>query len=68
MTSWETVVVNADIRTMDLANPRAEAISFSDGRILYVGNESLGRGRTGWVASRPLRTRAVVALSPIVET
>jgi len=47
MTSWETVVVNADIRTMDLANPRAEAISFSDGRILYVGNESRVLAKTG---------------------
>lgn len=39
MAGKATVLVNADIRTMEPGRPRAEALSFSRGRILGVGKE-----------------------------
>jgi len=42
-----TVVVNADIRTMEPRRPRAEACSFSKGRIIDVGTERAVLAKAG---------------------
>jgi predicted amidohydrolase YtcJ len=42
-----TVLLNADIRTMDARRPRAEACSFSKGRILDIGAERAVLARAG---------------------
>ena len=39
MTSRTTVLVNGAVHTMDEKAPQAEALSFSNGRILHVGTE-----------------------------
>ncbi|UXA12917.1 amidohydrolase [Mycobacterium sp. SMC-8] len=39
-TSGSGVIVNADIRTLDAARPRAEAVSWADGRITAVGTSA----------------------------
>jgi len=46
-----TVLVNADIRTMDRKRPHAEAVSFSRGRIQEVGKERAVLARAGHDAS-----------------
>ena len=42
--SADTIVINARIRTMDAARPRAEALAIRDGRILALGNMDEIRG------------------------
>ena len=42
-----TVLVNADIRTMDRKRPRAEAVSFARGRIVEVGKERAVLAKAG---------------------
>ena len=42
-----TVLVNADIRTMDRKRPRAEAVSFARGRILEAGKQSAVLAKAG---------------------
>ncbi len=36
----DLILINADIRTMDAAHPRAEAIAVRDGRILALGSDA----------------------------
>lgn len=40
ITSASGLIVNADIRTLDAARPRAEAVSWADGRITAVGTSA----------------------------
>ena len=48
MTTPDLIVLNADIRTMDAARPRAEALAVRDGRILALGsNEDMRALRNG---------------------
>ena len=51
----DTILINARIRTMDAARPRAEALAIRDGRILALGNMDEIRG----LATR--RTRVIDA-------
>ena len=50
LTSPDLIVLNADIRTMDVARPRAQALAVRDGRIVAVGDNdsvrALKNGRT----------------------
>jgi len=43
-TSPDLIVLNADIRTMDVAHPRAEALAVRDGRIVGLGRSDEIRG------------------------
>jgi predicted amidohydrolase YtcJ len=49
-TAPDAIVLNADIRTMDAARPRARALAIADGRIVAVGDDAdvraLANGRT----------------------
>ena len=40
MSAADLIITNADIRTMDGALPKADAIAIKDGRVLAVGRES----------------------------
>ena len=42
-----TLIINADIVTMDVAYPAAQAMAFRDGRILAIGTEEAVRGKIG---------------------
>ncbi len=47
MPSADLIIVNADIHTMDGANPRATALAIKDGRVLAVGGEDAVRDLSG---------------------
>jgi hypothetical protein len=38
MPTADLIIVNGDVRTMDLNRPRASAIAIKDGRVLAVGS------------------------------
>ena len=49
--SADTILINARVRTMDAARPRAEALAIRDGRILALGSTAEMRGARASVPS-----------------
>jgi len=47
MSHADLIVSNADIRTMDVAHPRAQSLAVRSGRIVAIGSESAVRGMAG---------------------